>query len=194
MENTQTRNRASDKAERIHDFLAGRSIVLIGLMGAGKTSIGRRLAARLDLSFTDADSEIEIAAGKSVPEIFADHGEEHFRQGERKVIGRLLTSGQRVLATGGGAFMNAETRDNIARHGISIWLRADLGVLMRRVSRRSNRPLLMNGDPEATMKRLIGERHPVYAAADLIVDSRDEPHDIIVSEIIDALADMFPGA
>ncbi len=190
MSKAQTSHRASEKAARIHEHLGGRSIVLIGLMGAGKTSIGRRLAARLDLPFTDADSEIEIAAGKTIPEIFADHGEEHFRQGESKVIERLLNAEQQVLATGGGAYMSAQTRNNVAEHGFCIWLRAELDLLMKRVSRRNNRPLLMNTDPEETMKRLISERHPVYTGADLVIDSRDEPHDVIVGEIIDTLAEL----
>jgi shikimate kinase len=191
MSKIQAHYKASEKASTIHDHLAGRSIVLIGLMGAGKTSIGRRLAARLDLPFTDADTEIEIAAGKSISEIFADHGEAHFRQGESKVIERLLNSAQQVLATGGGAYMCAQTRENVAKRGLSIWLRAELELLMKRVSRRNNRPLLMNADPEETMKRLISERHPVYARADLVIDSRDEPHDVIVGEIIDTLAELY---
>lgn len=190
MSKAQVHHKASEKAALIHDYLDGRSIVLIGLMGAGKTSIGRRLAARLGLPFTDADSEIEIAAGKTIPEIFSDHGEEHFRQGESKVIERLLKSSQQVLATGGGAYMSAHTRNNVAERGLCVWLRAELELLMKRVSRRNNRPLLMNSDPEETMKALIAERHPVYAGADLVIDSRDEPHDVIVGEIIDTLADL----
>ena len=190
MTKTQVHQKASHKISLIQDYLNGRSIVLIGLMGAGKTSIGRRLASRLGMPFTDADAEIEIAAGKTIPEIFADHGEVHFRQGESKVIERLLNSAQQVLATGGGAYMNAQTRNNIAEHGLSVWLRAELDLLMKRVSRRNNRPLLMNADPEETMKGLIAERYPVYAGAELVIDSRDEPHDVIVGEIIDALADM----
>ena len=190
MSTTQTSPGAGEKIARIRDHLDGRSIVLIGLMGAGKTSIGRRLAARLDLPFTDADSEIESAAGKTIAEIFAAPGEQHFRQGERKVIERLLTSAQQVLATGGGAYMNERTRSNIAEHGLSIWLRAELDLLMKRVSRRDTRPLLMNNDPEETMKRLISERHPVYQSADLIIDSRDEPHDFIVAEIVEALDEL----
>ncbi len=190
MSNSQTDPKAQGSSSRITAYLGGRSIVLIGLMGAGKTSIGRRLASKLGLSFTDADSEIELAAGKTIPEIFADHGEEHFREGERKVIERLLTSAQQVLATGGGAYMNEQTRHNVAEHGVCIWLRAELELLMKRVSRRNNRPLLMNTDPEATMKRLMAERYPVYEDADLVIDSRDEPHDVIVAEIIAALADL----
>ena len=186
-----SKSQASTKAQApesvIRAFLDGRSIVLIGLMGAGKTSVGRRLASRLGLPFTDADTEIEAAAGKTIPEIFADHGEEHFREGERKVIERLLNDPAQVLATGGGAYMNAQTRENVADKGVCVWLRADLPLLMKRVSRRNNRPLLMNDSPEETMKRLMQERHPVYERADLIIDSRDEPHDVIVEEIVEAL-------
>lgn len=164
-----------------------RPVVLIGLMGAGKTSIGKRLAARLDLPFSDADQEIEKAAGKTIAEIFEEDGETCFRDGERRVIARLLEGGAIVLSTGGGAFMNKETRDRIAANGISVWLKADIEVLMQRVSRRDNRPLLKN-NPRAVMERLILERYPVYALADITVDSRDVPHEVIVDEIILALA------
>lgn len=167
--------------------LGRRSIVLVGLMGCGKSSIGRRLAARLDLPFVDADDEIERAAGRSVADIFAEHGEPHFREGERKVIQRLLGCGPQVLATGGGAYMNAETRDNIRQSGISVWLKADLPVLMRRVAKRDNRPLLKQKDPEAVMSQLIETRHPIYAQADLTVDSREVAHDVIVGEILRVL-------
>ncbi len=160
---------------------------MVGLMGCGKSSVGRRLSARLDLPFVDADDEIEAAAGKTISEIFADHGEAHFRDGERKVIARLLANGPQVLATGGGAFMNAETRRNIRQAGISIWLKAELPVLMRRVMRRDNRPLLKTADPEARMMELMAERYPVYAEADLIANSRDVPHEVIIEEILDAL-------
>lgn len=188
MSRAQSPVKPAAEALAIRDYLDGRNIVLIGLMGAGKTSVGRRLATRLDLPFTDADTEIEIAAGKTVPEIFTDHGEDHFRHGESRVIERLLNSGQQVLATGGGAYMNAQTRENIAERGICVWLRAELPLLMKRVSRRHNRPLLLEGDPEETMKRLIEERHPVYANADIVIDSRDEPHDVIVADIIAAMS------
>lgn len=160
---------------------------MVGLMGCGKTSVGRRLSARLDLPFVDADEEIEAAAGKTITEIFADHGEAHFRDGERKVIARLLTNGPQVLATGGGAFMHPETRRNIKRTGISIWLKADLTVLMRRVMRRDNRPLLKTADPEARMRELMAERYPVYAEADLLANSREVPHELIVEEILEGL-------
>ncbi len=167
--------------------LGTRSLVLVGMPGCGKSAIGRRLASRLDLPFVDADEEIEKAAGKSISEIFADHGEPHFRDGERKVIARLLHAGPQVLATGGGALLSAETRQNIRQSGISIWLKADLPLLIRRVSRRDNRPLLQTADPEAKMRELVAQRHPLYAEADLIVESREVAHDIIVDEILSGL-------
>lgn len=173
---------------QIRQSLGARSVVLIGLMGAGKTAVGRRLANWLDLPFTDADSEIEAAAGQSIKEIFAEHGETYFREGERKVIARLLESGPQVLATGGGAYMNPETRSAIKAQGISIWLKADLRVLLKRVGRRDNRPLLAVGDPEAVMKKLMAERDPVYAEADITVESREVPHEVIVGAVVDALA------
>ena len=176
----------------VRQRLDGHAIVLVGLMGAGKTTVGRRLAEKLSLAFIDADHEIELAAGQTIPEIFAQHGEAYFRDGERKVIARLLENGAQVLATGGGAFMNAETRTTIKRNAISIWLRADFDLLMRRVRRRSNRPLLQNDDPEAVMRKLIAERYPVYAEADITVDSRDVAHTSIVNSIIRSLA-RWPG-
>jgi shikimate kinase len=179
---------ASARASAIRAALGPRSIVMVGLMGCGKTSIGRRLGAALDLPFIDADDEIENAAGKTISEIFADHGEQYFRDGERKVIARLLRQGPQVLATGGGAFMNPETRRNIRQAGISVWLKADLAVLMKRVLRRDNRPLLKTADPEAKMRELMQQRYPVYAEADVIVESRDVAHEVIVEEILDCLA------
>jgi len=176
-----------DRAHELRNDLNGRTIVLVGLMGCGKSAIGRRLANRLGLNFIDADEEIEKAHKKSITEIFADHGEAYFRDGERKVIARLLTSGPQVLATGGGAFMNEETRANISRTGISIWLRAELPVLLRRVSKRDTRPLLKTGDPETVMRNLMDARYPVYAQADITVESRDVAHEVIVGEIIAAL-------
>jgi len=184
-------HKKDDRQERllaIRKALGPRSVVLIGLMGAGKTAVGRRLANRLDLPFIDADSEIEEAAGASISEIFAEHGEAYFRQGERKVIARLLENGPQVLATGGGAYMNPDTRANIKAHGLSVWLKADIKVLMKRVGRRDNRPLLAAGDPEKVMKKLMEERYPIYAEADLTVDSRDIAHTSIVNTIIRALA------
>jgi shikimate kinase len=187
-------HKKDDRQERllaIRKALGPRSVVLIGLMGAGKTAVGRRLANRLDLPFIDADSEIEVAAGASISEIFAEHGEAYFRQGERKVIARLLENGPQVLATGGGAYMNPDTRANIKAHGLSVWLKADIKVQMKRVGRRDNRPLLAAGDTEKVMKRLMEERYPIYAEADVTVESRDVPHDVIVGAVIDALADKL---
>jgi shikimate kinase len=161
--------------------LGKRSIVLVGMMGAGKSSIGRRLAGRLNIPFVDADGEIESAAGMTIPEIFAKHGEPYFRAGEARVIARLLESGPQVLATGGGAVMDQRTRDLIRIKGISIWLKADLDVLMKRTKRRNDRPLA------DMMKDLLPLREPVYAQSDIVVQSRDEPHDNIVDEIIAAL-------
>jgi shikimate kinase len=186
-----TEHKKEDRQERltrIREALGRRSIVLIGLMGAGKTAVGRRLASRLDLPFIDADTEIELAADASISEIFAEHGESYFRQGERKVIARLLEGGPQVLATGGGAYMDAETRANIKARGLSVWLKAELKVLLKRVGRRDNRPLLAAGSPEKVMKRLIEERYPIYAGADVTVESRDVPHDVIVGAVIDAIA------
>jgi shikimate kinase len=177
-----------DRLAQIREALGPRSIVLIGLMGAGKTAVGRRLANKLELPFIDADTEIEVAAGASINEIFAEHGEAYFRQGERKVIARLLQSGPQVLATGGGAYMNPETRAAIKARGISVWLKADVKVLLKRVGRRGNRPLLAGGDPEKVMKKLMQERYLVYAEADVTVESRDVPHETIVGAVIDALA------
>ena len=176
-----------DTVERVRTALGTRSLVLVGLMGCGKSSIGRRLATRLALPFIDADEEIERVAHKSISEIFADHGEAFFRDREAKVIARLLSSGPQVLATGGGAFMTEETRAQIRDAGISIWLRAELPVLMRRVGKRDSRPLLKDADPEAVMRRLMEARYPVYAEADITVESRDVPHEAIVSEIVTAL-------
>jgi len=167
--------------------LGSRSIVLVGMMGAGKSTIGRRVATRLRLPFTDADTEIETAAGMTIPEIFETHGESYFRDGEARVIARILDHGPIVLATGGGAFMREETRNRIRDKAISIWLKADADVIMRRVRRRADRPLLQTADPEATVNRLLGEREPVYRNADLTIASREVPHDRIVDECLEAL-------
>ncbi len=180
--------RKSQEATSVASALGSRSIVLVGLMGAGKTTVGRRLANRLDLPFVDADTEIEKAAGSSIADIFKEFGEAHFRDGEQRVIQRLLNDGPQVLATGGGAFMNPKTREAAKGNGISVWLKADLDVLMKRVSRRSHRPLLQNDDPAAVMKRLIDERYPIYATADLTIESKEGPHDAVVDEIVHALA------
>ncbi len=165
-----------------------RSIVMVGLMGAGKSSIGRRLATRLNLPFVDADTEIEAAAGCTIAEFFERHGEAEFRDGERRVIARLLEDEPKVLATGGGAFMDDETRAAIADAGISVWLRADLDTLVRRTSRRTDRPLLNIGDPASTLESLMETRHPVYAQADIVVESNDGPPDETVERVVEALA------
>lgn len=177
----------SETAERLRRALGGRSIVMVGLMGCGKSSVGKRLANKLGLPFIDADEEIERVAQKSINEIFSDHGETFFRDRESKVISRLLASGPQILATGGGAFINPETRAKIKESSISVWLRAELPVLMRRVAKRDTRPLLRDADPEAVMRKLMDDRYPIYAEADLTVDSREVPHDSIVIEIIENL-------
>jgi shikimate kinase len=171
--------------------LGARSIVLVGMMGAGKSSIGRRLAARLGLAFVDADCEIEQAAGMSVTEIFESKGEPYFRAGEARVIARLLENGPQVLATGGGAFMSADTRALVRDRGISVWLKAEPDLLLRRIKRRTDRPLLQIEDPAARLKQLIEERYPVYAEADVTVDSREMPHETMVEEIVCALANRL---
>jgi shikimate kinase len=180
--------------EAIKLALGDKSIVMVGLMGCGKSAVGRRLAARLGLPFVDADEEIEKAAGQSIEDMFAEHGEPYFREGERKVLARLMRSGPQVLATGGGAFMNAETRAAIAERGISVWLKAELPLLVRRVSKRNNRPLLKGSDPLTVMQSLMDVRYPVYAQADITVESRDVPHDVIVAEIIELLSRPLPSA
>src|SRR5436853_2981840 len=177
---------ASPEAE-IMAALGTRSVVLVGMMGAGKSTIGRRLSARLRMPFVDADTEIEAAAGMSITDIFENHGEGHFRDGEARVIARLLDSGSVVLATGGGAFMREETRARIADKAVSIWLKADADTIMKRVRRRADRPLLQTADPEGTVTRLLTEREPVYGHADLTIASRDVPHDRIVDETIETL-------
>lgn len=181
------KNHAQDLEDAIQ-ATQDRAIVLVGLMGAGKTSIGRRLAERMGLNFIDADHEIERAAGKSIPDIFAEHGEAHFRDGERKVIARLLENGKQVLATGGGAFMNEETRAAIKAHGISVWLKADLQLLLKRVAKRGGRPLLENRDPAEVLQNLIDLRYPVYAQSDITVESADVQHNAMVNEVVHALA------
>jgi shikimate kinase len=186
-ESVRSANVSTPQEAEIRAALAGRSIVLVGMMGAGKSTIGRRLSARLGLPFLDADVEIEAAAGMSIADIFESRGEPDFRDGEARVIARLLDSGPAVLATGGGAFMRRETRDRIRDKAVSIWLKADAEIIMRRVRRRSDRPLLQTADPEATVARLISEREPAYREADLTVLSRDVPHEKIVEECLEAL-------
>jgi shikimate kinase len=188
---TEIAARHQDSTTREGDIVAalrGRPVVLVGMMGSGKSTIGRRLGARLHMPFLDADHEIEIAhAGMTVSEIFAQHGEPYFRDGEARVIARLLDGGSCVVATGGGAFMREETRARVAGKAISVWLKADHDVIMRRVRRRADRPLLQTADPEGTVTRPLTEREPVYANADLTIASRDVPHDRIVEECIEAL-------
>jgi shikimate kinase len=187
MSEVATHNAAAAPEAALGTALRRRSVVLVGMMGAGKSSIGRRLASRVALPFVDADIEIEKAAGMAIPEIFSAHGEPYFRAGESRVIARLLEGGPQVLATGGGAFMSPDTRAAVRLKGISVWLRATLEVLTRRIRRRTDRPLLKDVDPVETLKRLIGERYPIYAEADVTVESRDVPHDTIVEEIVAGL-------
>src|SRR5436309_630028 len=181
-----------DLASRLEAATTGalgrRSVVLVGMMGSGKSSIGRRVALRLGIPFVDADAEIEKAAGMSISDIFAIRGEGGFRAGETRVIARLLEGGPQVLATGGGAFVNADTRAAIAAKGISVWLKAEFDVLMRRIRRRQDRPLLKTDDPAATLQELIAQRYPVYGLADRTVQSREVPHERIVEEIVSELA------
>ena len=175
--------------------LERRSIVLVGMMGVGKSSIGRRLGVRLGVPFVDADAEIEMAAGMSIADIFARHGEASFRSGEARVIARLLDGGPQVLATGGGAVMNADTRAAIKAKGVSIWLNADFDILMRRISKRKNdRPMLQTADPAATLRQLLAEREPFYAQSDLTVQSREVPHEAIVAEIMRVLVTHLNAA
>ena len=171
--------------------LGGRSIVFVGLMGAGKTAIGRKVATMLSLPFVDSDQEIESVSRMTGPELFERYGETEFRALEQRVILRLLENGPQVLSTGGGAFMNAQTREAIAAHGVSVWLKAELDLLMDRVSKKQNRPLLKSADPRAVLERLMGERYPVYATADVTVPTRDDRKEIIAAEVLDALCRHF---
>ncbi len=187
-----TRNTTLKESCTLPEALAGRSIVLVGLMGAGKTSIGRRLAARLGLPFRDADAEIEAAAGCAIPEIFARYGEPAFRDGERRVIRRLLAGDPLVLATGGGAFMDADTRAAVRNDAVSVWLRAPLPVLLRRVAGRTHRPLLNAGDPADVLRKLMEQRHPIYAEADIVVDCGDDSPDHTTTLVQDAITAWAP--
>jgi|SRR5947209_1825370 len=189
MDDVSTTDTVAPQDTALVAALGRRSVVLVGMMGAGKSSIGRRLASRLGMGFVDADAEIEAAAGMTIAEIFTSYGEPYFRSGEQRVISRLLDGGPQVLATGGGAFMNAETRAAIRAKGVSVWLKAEFDVLMKRVKRRAtaDRPMLQ-GDPAQRIRHLIGERYPVYAEADVTVMSRDVSHEVIVAEIITELA------
>jgi len=180
------------QSETFRKRLGERSIVLVGMPGSGKSSIGRRLSQRLGLDFSDADAEIEQAANMTIPEIFQSRGEAEFRKGEQKVIFRLLESGPRVIATGGGAFINADTRVRIREKGISIWLKADVETLFKRVKRKTNRPLLQNPDPEGTLRGLLAAREPFYAEADLTVTSCEVPHEEVVEAIVNLLDTALP--
>lgn len=184
---------STDMAGEVAASLDGRPIVLIGMMGAGKSAIGRKLAARLDWPFVDADHEIETAANMSIPDIFEAYGEPEFRRLEASVMARLLDAGPSVLATGGGAFMNADTRAAIAASAVSVWLSADIDLLMARVARKSTRPLLKAPDPRAVMQKLIDERYPVYALADVTVASRDASKEEMAQTVIEALHDHLAG-
>ena len=172
--------------------LAGKSVVLVGLMGAGKTCIGKRLALKLGMEFVDADAEIEAAADRTVSEIFIELGEQAFRDGERRVIARLLSEKPRVIATGGGAFMDADTRANTRQRGVSVWLKADLEVLLHRVSRRNNRPLLQGGNKRRKLENLMTQRYPTYSEADVTVNTGEESPDSTVQKVYDALSKFSP--
>jgi len=193
--NARSETAAADIAEsleaRVIRRLCGRTLVMVGMMGAGKSSVGRRLAARLGMPFVDADTEIEKAANASINDIFERHGEAYFRDGERRVIQRLLDGQPKVLATGGGAFVNPETRAAIKASAISVWLKADRDLLMSRVKRRSNRPLLKSANLDTVLDRLIEERNPHYAEATIHVQSRDVAHDVVINDILKSLDDYF---
>ena len=174
--------------------LRNKTIALVGLMGVGKSSIGRRLAAALDLPFRDADDEIEAAAGQSISDIFAERGEAEFREGERRVIARLLDEPPMVLATGGGAFVNPETRALIKSKAVSVWLKADVDVLVRRVGRKDTRPLLRGKDPRTVLRALAEERYPAYAEADLCVETGESPHQAALDAVLTALKGRLTGS
>lgn len=178
---------AIDDAAGLLDRLGGRSIVFVGLMGAGKTAIGRKVATALAIPFIDSDHEIESVSRMTIPDLFERYGESEFRALEQRVILRLLENGPQVLSTGGGAFMNAQTREAVAAHGLSVWLKADLDTLFDRVSKKQNRPLLKNANPRAVLEKLMDERYPVYALADLTVPTRDERKEVIAAEVLEAL-------
>ena len=189
--NAQQKDHAAGDHTALLGRLGSRSIVFVGLMGAGKTAIGRKVATMLSLPFIDSDHEIESVSRMTIPELFEHYGEAEFRALEQRVILRLLEGGPQVLSTGGGAFMNAQTREEIAGHGVSVWLKADLDLLMERVSKKQNRPLLKNPDPRGVLERLMGERYPVYAGADITVPTRDDRKEIIAAEVIEALEGHF---
>ncbi len=191
---TVTQILPAERTAEVLRHLGDRSIVFVGLMGAGKTAIGRKVAQALGLPFTDSDHEIETASRMTIPELFELYGEAEFRALEQRVILRILEGGRQVLSTGGGAFMNEQTRQAIASHGISVWLKADIDILMERVSKKQNRPLLKNPDPRAVMEKLMAERYPVYAKAEVTVPTRDERKEVIATEVIEALAVMLGDA
>ncbi len=178
---------AVDNAAGLRSRLGVRSVVFVGLMGAGKTAIGRRVSSMLDLPFTDSDHEIESVSRMTVPDLFERYGEAEFRALEQRVIARLLETGPQVLSTGGGAFMNEQTRSAIAAHGLSVWLKADVDILLDRVAKKQNRPLLQNANPRAVLEKLMVERYPVYALADVTVPTRDERKEVIAGEVVEAL-------
>ena len=184
-------NAPGDSHAALLGRLDNRSIVFVGLMGAGKTAIGRKVAAILALPFIDSDQEIESVSRMTVPELFERYGETEFRALEQRVILRVLEHGPQVLSTGGGAFINAQTREAIASHGVSIWLKAELDLLMERVSKKQNRPLLKSPDPRAVLERLMAERYPVYATADVTVSTRDDRKEVIAAEVVGALSAHF---
>lgn len=175
------------RAERLVAQLGGRPLVLVGMMGAGKTTVGRRLAGKLGRHFLDSDEEIEKAAQMSIPEIFEQRGEPEFRAGETRVIARVLKDKDIVLATGGGAFVNLETRAVMKAEAVTVWLKAEADILFERVSRRSNRPLLRTANPRATLEKLIEDRYPIYAEANVTVVSRDVPQDVVAGDVIEAV-------
>jgi len=179
--------------DEIRGLLRDRVVVFVGLMGAGKTAIGRKVAQALGIPFVDSDHEIESVSRMSIPELFERYGEPEFRALEQRVIERLVHEGPRIVSTGGGAFMNAQTRAVISDHGVSIWLRADLDLLMERVAKKQNRPLLKNPDPRGVMRKLMSDRYPVYALADLTVETRDARREVIAGEVLDALRAHLEG-
>lgn len=185
--NAQTPTPPATGAAALLERLGGRSIVFVGLMGAGKTAIGRKVAGQLGLPFIDSDQEIESVSRMTIPDLFERYGEDEFRSLEQRVILRVLESGPQVLSTGGGAFMNAQTREAIAAGGISVWLKAELDLLMERVAKKQNRPLLKKADPRAVLEELMRERYPVYGRADVTVPTRDDRKEVIAAEVVEAL-------
>ena len=192
--NAQPANSPQESLAALPGLLGGRSIVFVGLMGAGKTAIGRKVASLTGLSFIDSDQEIESVSRMTIPDLFERYGETEFRALEQRVILRVLEGGPQVLSTGGGAFMNPQTREAIAASGVSVWLKAELDLLMERVSKKQNRPLLKNPDPRGVLERLMAERDPVYATADVTVPTRDDRKEVIAAEVIEALERHFHAA